>query len=207
MDQPVAQRIGPGIFVFDQWSRGSSAIHRLDPRGKVIACFLLLILTSVWSRAWCVLPLAVLLAAAARVPIFGLARRAALVLPFTLIFAAVTALMGDYPRAAALLWRSYLSALWVSLLMATTPLEVVLETAARFGVPRLLVEVTHFTWRYLGVIGAQAWRLKTAALTRGGERSFHISAASLAVLFASSYARAERIHRAMLSRGATGEHA
>ena len=127
--------------------------------------------------------------------------------PFTLIFAAVTALMGDYPRAAALLWRSYLSALWVSLLMATTPLEVVLETAARFGVPRLLVEVTHFTWRYLGVIGAQAWRLKTVALTRGGERSFHISVASLAVLFASSYARAERIHRAMLSRGATGENA
>jgi cobalt/nickel transport system permease protein len=207
MDQPVAQRIGPGIFVFDQWSRGNSAIHRLDPRLKVIACFLLLILTSLWSTAWCVFPIAVLIAAAARIPLLGLARRAALVLPFTLIFAAVTALIGDYPRAAALLWRSYLSALWVSLLMATTPLEAVLETAARFGVPRLLVEVTHFTWRYLGVIGAQAWRLKTAALTRGGERSFDISAASLAVLFASSYARAERIHRAMLSRGATGENA
>ena len=206
MDQPVAQRIGPGIFVFDQWSRGNSAVHRLDPRLKVAACFALLILTSVWSRAWTVLPLAVLIAAAARIPILGLARRAALVLPFTLIFAAVTAFFGDYPRAAALLWRSYLSALWVGLLMATTPLEVVLETAARFGIPRLLVEVTHFTWRYLGVIGAQAWRLKTAALTRGGERSFDISAASLAVLFASSYARAERIHRAMLSRGATGEH-
>ncbi|HEY3443236.1 MAG TPA: energy-coupling factor transporter transmembrane component T [Paludibaculum sp.] len=203
----MAQRIGPGIFVFDQWSRGNSAIHRLDPRLKVIACFLLLILTSLWSTAWCVFPIAVLIAAAARIPLLGLARRAALVLPFTLIFAAVTALIGDYPRAAALLWRSYLSALWVSLLMATTPLEAVLETAARFGVPRLLVEVTHFTWRYLGVIGAQAWRLKTAALTRGGERSFDISAASLAVLFASSYARAERIHRAMLSRGATGENA
>lgn len=206
MDQPVAQRIGPGIFVFDQWSRGTSAVHRLDPRLKVAVCLLLLILTGVWTRAWTVFPLAVLAAAAARVPIFGLARRAALVLPFTLIFAGVTALLGDYPRAAALLWRSYLSALWVTLLMATTPLEVVLETAARFGVPRILVEVTHFTWRYLGVIGAQAWRLRTAALTRGGERSFDISAASLAVLFASSYARAERIHRAMLARGATGEH-
>jgi len=207
MDQPVAQRIGPGIFAFDQWSRGNSAIHRLDPRIKVAACLALLILTGVWSRAWTVVPVAVLLAAAARVPIPGVARRAALVLPFTLVFAAVTAFLGDYHRAAALLWRSYLSALWVSLLMATTPLEDVLETAARFGVPRLLVEVTHFTWRYLGVIGAQAWRLKTAALTRGGERSFPISAASIAMLFASSYARAERIHRAMLARGATGEQA
>lgn len=203
----MAQRIGPGIFVFDQWSRGNSAVHRLDPRLKVAACLCLLILTGVWSDAWTVIPLVVLIAAAAGVPIFGLARRAALVLPFTLIFAGVTTALGDYPRAAALLWRSYLSALWVSLLMATTPLEVVMETAARFGVPRLLVEVTHFTWRYLGVIGAQAWRLKTAALTRGGERSFDVSAASLAVLFASSYARAERIHRAMLARGATGEQA
>jgi cobalt/nickel transport system permease protein len=203
----VAQRIGPGIFVFDQWSRGRSAVHRMDPRLKVAACLGLLILTGAWSGAWTVFPLAVLIAAAGRVPIFGLARRAALVLPFTLIFAGVTAVLGDYPRAAALLWRSYLSALWVTLLMATTPLEVVLETATRFGVPKLLVEVTHFTWRYLGVIGAQAWRLKTAALTRGGERSFDVSAASLAVLFASSYARAQRIHRAMLARGATGEHA
>jgi cobalt/nickel transport system permease protein len=207
MDQPVAQRIGPGIFVFDQWSRGNTAVHRLDPRFKVAICVGLLILTGVWNRAWMALPLAVLAAAAARVPVLGLARRAALVLPFTLVFVVVTAILGDHARAIALLWRSYISALWVSLLMATTPLEVVLETAARFGVPRLLVEVTHFTWRYLGVIGAQAWRLRTAALTRGGERSFEVSAASLAVLFSSSYARAERIHRAMLARGATGEHA
>ncbi len=205
MDQPVAQRVGSGIFAFDEWSRLGSAVHRLDPRLKVACCLALLILTGVWSRAWMAFPLAILVAASARIPIAGLARRAALVLPFTLIFAGVTAVLGDYPRAVALLWRSYLSAFWVALLMATTPLEAVLETAARFGAPRLLVEVTHFTWRYLGVIGAQAWRLRTAALIRGGGRSFDVSAASLAVLFASSYARAERIHRAMLARGAVGE--
>lgn len=149
-------------------------------------------------------PLAAVLIPAARLPLFAVAARAAVVLPFTLVFAALTAWSGDTARAAALLWKSYLSALWVCLLMGTTPLERLLEAAARLGVPRLLVDVMHFTWRYLAVISAQAWRMRTAALARGGERSFQVSASSLAVLFASSYARAERIHRAMLARGAAG---
>jgi cobalt/nickel transport system permease protein len=205
VDQPVAQRVGPGIFVFDEWSRMSSPVHRVSARWKVATCVVLLITTGVWHWSWCLFPLAVLAGAAARLPLGRLALRAGLVLPFTLVFAVATAMMGDYQRSLTLLWRAYLSAVWVSLLMATTPLEAVLETAARFGAPRLLVEVIHFTWRYLGVIGAQAWRLRTAALTRGAERSSQVSAASLAVLFASSYARAERVHRAMLARGATGE--
>jgi energy-coupling factor transporter transmembrane protein EcfT len=57
-----------------------------------------------------------------------------------------------------------------------------------------------FTWRYLGVVAEQAWRMRTAALARGADRSFEVSAASLAVLFSSSYARAGRIHRAMAAR-------
>jgi cobalt/nickel transport system permease protein len=80
----------------------------------------------------------------------------------------------------------------------------VLQAAARFGAPRLLLEVMHFIWRYLGVLSQQAWRMRTAALARGASRSFEVSAASLALLLASSYARAERVHRAQLSRGGGG---
>lgn len=200
----MAQRVGPANFAFDEWSRRRSTLHRLDPRLKICACLVLLVATGAWPRAWMLAPLAAVLIPAARLPLFAVAARAAVVLPFTLVFAALTAWSGDTARAAALLWKSYLSALWVCLLMGTTPLERLLEAAARLGVPRLLVDVMHFTWRYLAVISAQAWRMRTAALARGGERSFQVSASSLAVLFASSYARAERIHRAMLARGAAG---
>ncbi|MGJ5814151.1 energy-coupling factor transporter transmembrane component T family protein [Paludibaculum fermentans] len=200
----MAQRIAPTLFAFDEWSRRKSPIHSLDPRAKILACLTLLIATGTWPLAWTLSVLALILILAARLPLFPIAARAAVVLPFTLVFAAFTAWMGDTPRAVALLWKSYLSALWVCLLMGCTPLERLLEAAARLGVPRLLVDVMHFTWRYIAVISAQAWRMRTAALARGGEKSFQVSAASLAVLFASSYARAERIHRAMLARGAAG---
>jgi cobalt/nickel transport system permease protein len=204
VDRPVAQRIAPDIFAFDEWSRRKSPLHTLDPRAKILVCLALLIATGTWHLAWTLASLALVLILAARLPVFPITARAAVVLPFTIVFAGFTAWMGDTPRAVALLWKSYLSALWVCLLMASTPLERLLEAAAGLGVPRLLVDVMHFTWRYIAVISAQAWRMRTAALARGGEKSFQVSAASLAVLFASSYARAERIHRAMLSRGAAG---
>ncbi|MBN9656953.1 MAG: hypothetical protein J0H49_02170 [Acidobacteria bacterium] len=200
----MAQRIAPDIFAFDEWSRRKSPLHTLDPRAKILACLALLIATGTWPLAWTLAALAPILIFTARLPLLPLAFRAGVVLPFTIVFAGFTAWMGDPARAVALLWKSYLSALWVCLLMASTPLERLLESAARLGVPRLLVDVMHFTWRYIAVISAQAWRMRTAALARGGEKSFQVSAASLAVLFASSYARAERIHRAMLSRGAAG---
>jgi cobalt/nickel transport system permease protein len=204
MDRTVAQRLGPRHFLFDEWSRRSSPLHRLDARFKLAATLALLLTASLWDRAWLLAGLFPPLALLARLPIAALALRAALVLPFSLVFAAMSWLAGDPARAGALLWKPWISALWVALLMASTPLEDVLSAAARFGAPRLVLEVMHFLWRYLGVLSEQAWRLRTAALARGAERSFEVSAASVAVLLASSYARAARIHRAMLARGAGG---
>lgn len=201
----MAQRVGRSHFVFDEWSRLSSPLHRLDPRLKLLSTLALLALTAVWPQAWLLYLPAAALILLARLPLPGLALRAALVLPFTLTFAALTWWTGDPHRAVTLLWRSYLSALWAALLMATTPIEDVMHAARRLGAPRLLIQVMEFTWRYLGVIAEQAWRMRTAALARGAGRSFEISAASLAVLFASSYSRAGRIHRAMSARGAGGQ--
>jgi cobalt/nickel transport system permease protein len=200
----VAQRIASKHFAFDDWSRRSSPLHHLSPLAKLLTALALLITTSVWPQAWFLYPLAAALTLLARLPLPAVLWRAALVLPFTLLFAALTAWMGDPHRALALLWKSHLSAWWVALLMATTPLHQVLAAAGRLGAPRLVLDVMHFTWRYLGVISEQAARMRTAALARGAEKSFSVSAATLASLFTGSYARAERIHRAMLARGAGG---
>lgn len=197
----MAQRIGRAHFVFDEWSRRGGPLHAIEARVKLVATLALLVATSVWAGSWRLYGVALLLMMLSRAPFFALAARAALVVPFTVLFAALTWWSGDGERAAALVWRTYLSALWVAVLMAVTPLETVLEAAARMGAPRLVVEVMHFTWRYIGVMGEQAWRMRTAARARGAERSFEVSASSLAVLFASSYARAERIHRAQMARG------
>ncbi len=200
----MAQRIGPRHFAFDEWSRGGSFLHRLDARWKLALTLLALLLTSLRQEAWMAAPAVALLAVAARLPVLALAWRTAAVLPFSAVFALMSWQSGDPERAALLLWRPYVSALWVTLLMAVTPLEDVLAAARRFGAPRLLLDVMHFIWRYLGVLGEQAWRMRTAAAARGADRSFEVSAASLAVLFAASYQRAVRIHRAQLSRGGGG---
>ncbi|MEJ5370080.1 MAG: CbiQ family ECF transporter T component [Bryobacteraceae bacterium] len=198
----MAQRIGPYHFVFDEWSRGRSRLHRLDPRAKLAATLAALLFTSLFADSWIAAPLPALLAFTARLPVPALLLRAAAVLPFSAVFALLAWLAGDSARAAMLLWKPFASALWVVLLMAVTPLEDVLCAAAWFRAPRLLLEVMHFIWRYLGVLGEQARRMRTAALARGAERSFEVSAASLAVLLAASFHRAARIHRAHLARGA-----
>jgi cobalt/nickel transport system permease protein len=204
VDFKVAQRVGPPHFAFDEWSRSRSFLHRLDARWKLAVTLAALVFTSLRPEAWMAAPVPLLLAVAARLPAHALAWRAAAVLPFSLVFAAMSAYAGDGARAVGLLWKPYVSALWVTLLMASAPLEDVLLAAARFGAPRLVLEVMHFIWRYLGVLSQQAWRMRTAAAARGADRSFEVSAANLALLFASSYQRAVRVHHAQLSRGGGG---
>ncbi|MCZ2097273.1 MAG: hypothetical protein LC121_13640 [Anaerolineae bacterium] len=177
------------------------------PTARLLAALALLVLIALIPPGRLLAAPAALLFAwglAARVSAARVLARAALVLPFTLLFSALSWWMGDVLRAWSLPVKSYLSALAVVLLMETTPLERVLQAAAGLGMPRILADVIGFTWRYLGVLRGEAARLRNAALARGAERSFRISAASIALLFASAWNRAERIHRAMLARGMSG---
>lgn len=193
--------------VLDQWSRGTSPLHRRDPRVKIITLVVFLIVLATAHRA---LPfvfaafLVVLCAALrwARVPLAGALARAGLVLPFTLVFAIVSWLGGDPARGAALVMKSYLSALGALLLVSTTPLPVLLRGVEMLGAPRFLLMVAQFLYRYLFVISEEAQHMRKAAASRGG--SFRSAAGALAVLFVRSYQQAGQIHNAMLARGFQG---
>jgi cobalt/nickel transport system permease protein len=147
----------------------------------------------------------------ARLPLFSALARAAIVLPFSLIFAAVCWLSGDPARGFSLLLKSYLSALAVLLVVSTTPFPALLRGLETIGAPRFLLMVVQFLYRYLFVISEEAQHMTIAAASRGatvrgvmaGAR-FRAAAGALAVLFARSYGRAEDIHRAMLARGFLG---
>src|SRR5436853_583242 len=104
---------------------------------------------------------------------------------------------------AAMVLKSYLSALAVLLWVATTPLPALLLSLELLGVPVFLLTVIQFLYRYLFVISGEAQYMRTAAAARGG-LTFGAAAGALAVLFARSYSRAGQIHRAMLARGFTG---
>jgi cobalt/nickel transport system permease protein len=204
-------------IVLERWSRGASALHRRDPRAKIIA--LLVFLTALATSRHALPELAAILfilvcgaLLLARIPLLAALARAALVLPFAAAFAAVCWLSGDPARGAAMALKSYLSALAVLTVVATTPLPVLLRGLELMRVPLFLLTVAQFLYRYLFVISEEAQHMSKAAAARGAsdrrrpsyKLRFRAAASALAVLFARSYERAQDVHRAMLARGFNG---
>lgn len=203
--------------VLDRWSRGASVLHGLDARAKTVAVTVLLIAIGTAQHALLSLSLAyfaliAMAIVAARVPLTAALKRAAVVLPFTLVFAAISIAAGEPVRALVLVAKSYLSALAVLLLVSTTPLTELLRGLERMGVPRYLLMVVQFLYRYLFVISEEAQHMRAAALAKSGSvhralfrRSpFTAAAGALGVLFARSYGHADGVHQAMLARGFQG---
>jgi cobalt/nickel transport system permease protein len=200
--------------VLERWSQGNSPFHRLDARAKTGALLVLLTLIAT-SRVH--LPeigaaYFVLLAGSlawARLPLRAALWRSMAVLPFSLIFGGISWLAGDAARAVSLVIKSYLSALAVLLLISTTPMPQLLRGLESMGVPRFLLMVTQFMYRYLFVISEEAQHMRAAAAARGftvrgANVRFRPAAGALAVLFARSYEHAQDIHRAMVARGFHG---
>jgi cobalt/nickel transport system permease protein len=194
--------------VLEEWSRRSSVLHRREARAKIVAALLILVgmattpavtLEFTVFYACLIVPAAVM----ARLPLIGLAGRAALVLPFAACFAAISVFTGDTERAVSLVVKSLYSALTVLLLAATTPMPDLMRAGEQLGAPRMLVMVIQFLYRYLFVLSETAQHMRRAAASRGGWR-WGAAGGAAAVLFASAYQKAEGIHRAMLSRGFSG---
>jgi cobalt/nickel transport system permease protein len=203
-------------LVIDRWSRGSSPLHARDPRAKlaVLLVFLVAVSTTPPRAQLAFAAYAALLILGIRVaqlPLRGLAGRAALVLPFSATFALLTWWSGEPLRALALAEKSFLSGMAAVLVVSSTRLTAWTAALESWRVPRMLILVIQFVYRYLFVIAEQAQRMRWAALCRKGAPKVHrgyfdFSAAAglLGVLFARSWQRADGIYHAMLARGFRG---
>jgi len=190
-------------------------MHARDPRAKIAVLLVFLValaITPAPNHLAIGIQATLLIAGilVAGLPFFGMLARAAVVLPFSLTFGLMSWLAGEPGRAVALVEKSYLSTLAVLLVVGTTPLPRLLAGMEALGVPRTLVLVAQFLYRYLFVISEQAQHMRVAAACRqdrGRHRRprFRAAAGALAVLFARSYQRAEGIHRAMLARAFSGQ--
>jgi cobalt/nickel transport system permease protein len=202
--------------VLERWSRGDSLLHRRDPRAKIVALlvFLLVVATTppgaaLYMPAYAAIPVCALLMA--RLPLGSALLKAAVVLPFCAVFAVISIAAGDFGRAAALVEKSYLSALAVLAVAGTTPVPRIISGLASLGAPRFLLLVIQFLHRYLFVISEQAQHMRLAAASRGAGGGFRFrrwrlraATGALTVLFARSYLRAEGTYRSMLSRSFGG---
>lgn len=170
-------------------------------RGKLTTLLLFLILISLTPSILWLLPLgAILLSLRSARRMLG---RALLILPLSAMIALGAWWSGDGLIAVMLLFKSYLSVLAVLAFNAVTPAHEWIAALRAWGMPGALVEVLQFVHRYVSVISDEARRMRVAATARGGFR-FDAAAGALGVLFARSWARGERVHRAMLARGYNG---
>jgi len=192
-----------------------SRVHRLDPRAKIIALLgLTVIAVSTPLDRWpvyvaCAAALAAY-AAVARVRPADIWRRVRFVLPLVLLTGAVLPLVRSGGEAifAAVAAKALIGTTSAALLAATTPFPAVLRGLEALRVPRLLVLIAAFMYRYLFVIAAELGRMRCALLARGyrPRHPFHAAPAGrvASALFLRTYGRGERVYRAMLARGYRG---
>lgn len=201
-----------------------------------VAAILTISLLPIGSAAALLIAWLVLVACAATAGLgpFRLTRTAVVALPFTLaafplIFTVHDQIVGSLAvgpvfltisaeglrRFLTIAIGSWLSVQVALLLAFTTPFHDLVDALRELRLPRILVSIVSFMYRYLAVLTDEASRMMRARDARsadptgrgGGSIRWRASVAGHMVgsLFLRAYERSERIYAAMLARGFEGE--
>lgn len=214
------------LGLLDRLSYKDTYVHRLDARVKVIVT-MAFILGVISYPKYEVIELApfflfpVLMVSLGDLPVFFLLKKILLVSPFAIfigifnpIFDPGTVIVFGMKVSAG--WLSFFSILVkfiltisaALILIATTSFPGVCHALRRLKVPALFVSQLLFLYRYLFVLAEETMRMVRAWDMRSfGNRGMqaHVAARIIGSLFLRTVERAERIYRAMLSRGFRGE--
>jgi cobalt/nickel transport system permease protein len=211
---------------FDQLAAQDTAVHRLDPRAKVIVTLVYLVCVVSFGRydilgllPFLVFP--IVLAAEGNLPFGVIARRLLIASPFALVIGVfnplldrtVIAVIGPVALTAG--WVSYASIVLRFLLttaaaltlIGTTGMTGVCLAIERLGAPDVFATQLLFLYRYIFVLAEETMRLARArALRSFGDRGMGVRVYSqmLGHLLLRTYARAQRVYNAMLCRGFDG---
>lgn len=206
---------------------GTSPVHRLPAQVKIISALAAVICvvatprTAFWAfGGYLVVLLGVW--AAARIPVRWFAVRALIEVPFVILAVAMP-FLGGGERVEVLglslsvdgtlagwniLAKGTLGVLVSLTLAATTSPRDLILGIQRLHAPTMVITVATLMLRYLGVIAAEARRMRTARISRGHDPRFlwqvGATARGVGALFVRSYERGERVHLAMVSRGWSG---
>ena len=218
---------------------GRSLVHTMDPRVKVVVAGLLILLVSLTpAGAWPAYPLlfsiVISSAVAAELSLWFVLRRSLVAVPFamaavSLLFTVPGRPLLELPllgwpisaaglgRFCAVVFKSGLSVQVAVILTSTTRFTDLLWALHALHVPRLLVAIISFMYRYLFVLVDGASRMQRARLARSGAASgaartggslawrARVTGWMVGHLFLRSYERSERVYQAMAARGYRGE--
>jgi len=175
----------------DRYHQGSSLIHQLDPRLKLLATLAFVLAASTTPpEAWPTFVLLAVLAISAtlvaQIPLGEGLKRSAIVLPFAGMVAislpftqggqvilswnilgwTLTVTDQGLIQFASVMIKAWLSVMVSGLLVATTPFPELLKGLHSLRVPAILTSTISFMYRYLFVLVDEAMRLQTAREAR-----------------------------------------
>lgn len=216
-------------MITENFAFGNSAIHRMDPRLKILVGALYSIVVALagrFSMLGAAVALAVVMAAAARLSPAALLKRLALVnglvlflwiiLPFTYegpaLFHAgpLTATREGVLLCATITLKSNAIVLWSIVFFSTMPVAVLGHTLNRFRIPVKLVALLLMTYRYIFVLESELAQLVKAARMRSFSpktnlHTYRTYAYMVGMLLVRAADRGERVHHAMMCRGFSGK--
>lgn len=193
---------------------GHSPVHRLDPRVKIVGLIGLAVVAATtpegaWWAFAAYLGVLVALAVVARLPLRYVLARMTVELPFLAAVAALPLVTDEgLVLAGTLACKMTAGVLAMVVLSSTTPFPALLRGFEWLRVPRTVLLIVGFMWRYLHVLADDLRRLQIARAARGGRAGWlgtvRAAGALVATLFVRSLERGERVYLAMLSRGYDG---
>jgi cobalt/nickel transport system permease protein len=210
----------------DILSRQDTAMHRLDPRAKVltVCAFIIAVVSFGKYEVSALLPFFLfpaVIIGSGNLPAVYLAQKILVILPFALLIGianpvfdrevqlriGAVAVSGGWISCCSIVLRFVLTALAALILIATTGFTGVCAVLERFGLPRVFTVQLLFIHRYLFVLTDEAARMSRArALRSFGIRGMRLKTFCPLVghLLLRTIDRAQRIYLAMVSRGFSG---
>ena len=218
----------------DQYSDRDSFIHRLDPRTKFITTLLFILavaltLPNTWPAFALYLVIIATLILVSKVPVFYILKRSLVIMPFVVLIAIfipffkqgevagsyniwlwqVTVTYSGLQVLINIVIKAWLSILGLIWLTSTTKLTNLLHGLEQLRMPRVLVMILSFMYRYLFILVDETMRMRQARDSRnfGGKRLWQIRTIGnmVGTLFIRSYERGERVYAAMVARGFDGQ--
>jgi cobalt/nickel transport system permease protein len=208
-------------------------VHHLDPRAKVIFFFILIFvivstppqeLVKFGGYLLVLLSLVLL----SRIPLLYVLKRSLVIIPFVLLTAIFIPFFkggevaGSYNFLTLhltishkgililqnILIKSWLSVLSLTILTSTTKFSSLLKALEILKIPRVMILIASFFYRYMFLLVDQTMKIKNARDSRSFKKGplyqLKIIGYMIGELFIRTYERAERIYLAMLSRGFNG---
>jgi cobalt/nickel transport system permease protein len=220
----------------DQPSEYNSALHRLDPRVKLVVTLGLILLIGLvpggafgaYIGLFALIMAGVLIA---RVPPVQVVARSLPALPFslaaaTLIFTGPEPYLASLPvtgwpisepglvQCVSIIFKSLISVQAAVLLIATTHFTTLLWAMSALRLPKVLVAVISFMYRYSFLLADEVARLARARDARSAVPAnspapslifrARTTGRMIGSLLVRAFERSERVYNAMLSRGYTG---